>query len=91
MSLASRHRVLRPLSVFRPTFRAVAQSLTDVDLVMVEEFFETLLLEYDRIFTSMATPACLWRRTGEIYRGNKEFAALVNVSLEKLREVGHPL
>ncbi|KAG1141224.1 hypothetical protein G6F38_008576 [Rhizopus arrhizus] len=35
----------------------------------------------------MAIPACLWRRTGEIYKGNKEFAALVNVSLDKLRNV----
>jgi len=35
----------------------------------------------------MAIPACLWRRTGEIYRGNKEFAALINVNLEELRDV----
>lgn len=35
----------------------------------------------------MGIPACLWRRTGEIYKGNKEFAALVNVPLEMLREV----
>ena len=87
MSLASRQRVLRPLSIFRPAFRAVAQSLTDVDLVIVEESFERLLLDYDRNFTSMAIPACVWRRTGEIYRGNKEFAALVNVSLDQLRDV----
>ena len=87
MSLASRQRVLRPLSVFRPAFRAIAQSLTDLDLVIVEESFERLLLDYDRNFTSMAIPACVWRRTGEIYRGNKEFAALVNVSLDQLRDV----
>jgi hypothetical protein len=35
----------------------------------------------------MGIPACLWRRTGEIYRGNKEFAQLVNVPIEMLREV----
>ena len=34
----------------------------------------------------MGIPACLWRRTGEIYKGNKEFAALVNVPIENLRE-----
>lgn len=34
----------------------------------------------------MGIPACLWRRTGEIYKGNKEFAALVGVPLEMLRE-----
>ena len=57
---------------------------------MVEEFFERLLLDYDRVFTSMAIPACLWRRTGEIYRGNKEFAALINVNLDELRDVLSP-
>lgn len=36
----------------------------------------------------MGIPACLWRRTGEIYKGNKEFAALVGVPIEQLRE-GH--
>lgn len=24
----------------------------------------------------MGIPSCLWRRTGEIYKGNKEFAEL---------------
>lgn len=28
------------------------------------------------VFSSMGIPSCLWRRTGEIYKGNKEFAAL---------------
>src|SRR5271155_4413525 len=87
MSAMARQRILRTLGVFRPTFRAISQNLKDVDLVLVEEFFERLLLDYDRVFTSMAIPACLWRRTGEIYRGNKEFAALINVNLDELRDV----
>jgi len=29
---------------------------------------------------------CLWRRTGEIYKGNKEFAELVGVNTEMLRD-----
>ncbi|ODQ68466.1 hypothetical protein NADFUDRAFT_81425 [Nadsonia fulvescens var. elongata DSM 6958] len=85
MNQSSRQRILKPISTFRPAFRAVASSLKDVNLVLVEEAFERMLLEYDRVFTSMAIPACLWRRTGEIYRGNKEFAGLVNVSVEDLR------
>ncbi|KAK9465044.1 hypothetical protein V1512DRAFT_77743 [Lipomyces arxii] len=86
MSPVSRQRILKPLSIFRPAFRAIAQTLIDVDLVLVEEAFERMLLDYDRVFTSMAIPACLWRRTGEIYRGNKEFAALVEVPVEELRD-----
>lgn len=36
----------------------------------------------------MAIPACLWRRTGEIYKANREFAELVGVEGYMLREVG---
>lgn len=86
MNQSSKQRILKPLSVFRPAFRAIAQSLMDIDLVLVEEAFERMLLDYDRVFTSMAIPACLWRRTGEIYRGNKEFAGLVEVNVDDLRD-----
>ena len=44
-------------------------------------------MEYDRVFASMAIPACCWRRTGEIFRGNKEMAELIHVPIEQLREV----
>lgn len=83
---SSQQRILKSLAKFRPGFRAVAKSLEDVDLIMVEEYFERMLLEYDRVFSSVAMPACLWRRTGEIYRGNKEFAELIDVPVEDLRD-----
>jgi len=86
MSPNSRQRILNVMGTFRPAFRHVAQSLTDIDLILVEEAFERLLLDYDRVFSSMGIPACLWRRTGEIYKGNKEFAALVGVPIEQLRD-----
>ncbi|GEQ67787.1 hypothetical protein JCM33374_g1452 [Metschnikowia sp. JCM 33374] len=86
MNQSSRQRILKPLSIFRPAFRAIAKTLKDVDLVLVEESFERMLLDYDRVFTSMAIPACLWRRTGEIYRGNKEFASLVGVITDDLKD-----
>ncbi|OWB82105.1 hypothetical protein B5S33_g727 [[Candida] boidinii] len=85
MNTSSRQRILKPLSTFRPGFRAIAKTLKDIDLILVEEAFERMLLDYDRVFTSMAIPACLWRRTGEIYRGNKEFALLVEVSIDDLK------
>ncbi|KAG1850853.1 hypothetical protein DFJ58DRAFT_729144 [Suillus subalutaceus] len=72
-----KQQILQPLSVLRPKFRAVAQSLRDIDLVFIEEAFERLLLDYDRVFSAIGVPACLWRRTGEIYKGNREFSELV--------------
>lgn len=56
------------------------------DLVFIEEAFERLLLDYDRVFSAMGVPACLWRRTGEIYKGNREFSELVGINGYLLRE-----
>lgn len=83
----SRHKILRQLERFRPEFRKRMESLTDYELVLVEMWFERSLMEYDRVFASMAVPACCWRRTGEIYRGNKEMAQLIHVPIETLRDV----
>lgn len=87
MQPTSRQRILRQLDKFRPKFRERMQSLTDMELTLVEMWFERSLMEYDRVFASMAIPACCWRRTGEIFRGNKEMAELIHVPIEKLRDV----
>ncbi|KAL2001086.1 hypothetical protein VTN02DRAFT_2253 [Thermoascus thermophilus] len=86
MQPASRQKILRQLDKFRPKFRERMQSLTDIELVLVEMWFERSLMEYDRVFASMAIPACCWRRTGEIFRGNKEMAQLIDVPIEALRD-----
>ncbi|CEL00701.1 Putative Zn cluster transcription factor (Fragment) [Aspergillus calidoustus] len=83
---SSRQKILRQLDKFRPKFRERMQSLTDVELILVEMWFERSLMEYDRVFASMAIPACCWRRTGEIFRGNKEMAELIGVPIEVLRD-----
>ncbi|EAW14085.1 gluconeogenesis transcription factor RDS2 [Aspergillus clavatus NRRL 1] len=86
MQQASRQKILRQLDKFRPKFRERMQSLTDIELILVEMWFERSLMEYDRVFASMAIPACCWRRTGEIFRGNKEMAELIGVPIESLRD-----
>ncbi|KAF2764417.1 hypothetical protein EJ03DRAFT_331865 [Teratosphaeria nubilosa] len=83
---SNQRRILDQLARFRPKFREAMQSLTDVQLVLVEMWFERSLMEYDRVFASMAIPACCWRRTGEIFRGNREMAELIGVPLERLRD-----
>ncbi|KAJ5363431.1 Zinc cluster transcription factor acuM [Penicillium cataractarum] len=86
MHQASRQKILRQLDKFRPKFRERMQSLTDIELILVEMWFERSLMEYDRVFASMAIPACCWRRTGEIFRGNNEMAQLIDVPIESLRD-----
>ncbi|KAI1084000.1 meiosis protein SPO22/ZIP4 like-domain-containing protein [Whalleya microplaca] len=83
---ASKQKILRQLDRFRPKFREKVQGLTDMELVYVEMWFEKTLMEYDRVFAAMAVPACCWRRTGEIFRGNKEMAELIHVPVERLRD-----
>ncbi|KAF2432078.1 Zn(II)2Cys6 transcription factor acuM [Tothia fuscella] len=82
----SRNRIIRQLNAFRPQFRERMQGLTDMQLVLTEMGFEKNLMEYDRVFASMAIPACCWRRTGEIFRGNKEMAELIHVPIDHLRD-----
>lgn len=78
LSRESQLRILKQLDRFRPKFREAMQSLTDMQLVLVEMWFERSLMEYDRVFASMAIPACCWRRTGEIFRGNREMVSLLS-------------
>jgi hypothetical protein len=87
----ARQRILKQLQIFRPKFRERMQGLTDIQLVYVETSFERNLMEYDRIFSSIPIPACCWRRTGEIYRGNKEMAKLIHVRMDQLRDVRYEL
>ena len=83
----SKQKILRQLDNFRPNFRKIMHTLTDMELVMVEMWFEKALMEYERIFASMAIPACCWRRTGEISRGNRDMAELIHVNVNELRDV----
>ena len=87
MQPASRQKIARQLEMFRPRFRERMHALKDIELVLVEMWFERSLMEYDRVFASMAVPACCWRRTGEIFRGNREMAELIHVPIEQLRDV----
>ncbi|GAB0143878.1 hypothetical protein EsHS_00004379 [Epichloe bromicola] len=86
IAASSKQKILRTINQFRPKFREKAQGLTDMQLVIVEMWFEKQLMDYDRVFASMAVPACCWRRTGEIFRGNKEMAELINVPVDQLRD-----
>ncbi len=87
VAASSKQKILRQLDRFRPKFREKIKDLTDMDLVLVEMWFERTLMDCDRVFASMAVPACCWRRTGEIFRGNKEMAELIKVPVEDLRGV----
>ncbi|CAI4217179.1 unnamed protein product [Parascedosporium putredinis] len=66
ISAASKQKILRTLGQFRPKFRERASALTDMELVIVEMWFEKQLMEYDRVFASMAIPSTSPRSLHEI-------------------------
>ncbi|WVR05463.1 hypothetical protein IAU60_002479 [Kwoniella sp. DSM 27419] len=86
ISPESRRRILSAIAGFRPKFRQIAQTLTNVDLVFVEEAMERWMLEYDRAFASIHTPSCIWRRTGEIQKANQEFSNLTGIPASMFRD-----
>ncbi|KAL0254071.1 hypothetical protein I308_101450 [Cryptococcus tetragattii IND107] len=86
ISSESRRRILAALAGFRPKFRQIARTLTNVDLVFVEEAMERWMLEYDRAFASIHTPSCIWRRTGEIQKANQEFSNLTGIPAYMFRD-----
>lgn len=44
---------------FRPKFRQIARTLTEVDLVFIEEAMERWMLQYDRAFACTFTKSLL--------------------------------
>ena len=87
MQPESRQKIRLQVDRFRPEFRNRMAILTEYELILVEMWFERSLMEYERVFASMAIPACAWRRTGGIFRGNREMAELIHVPIEMLRDV----
>ncbi|CCH63037.1 hypothetical protein TBLA_0J00370 [Henningerozyma blattae CBS 6284] len=81
----SKNRIIKAINTVKPALQAITESLQPLELLLIEENFERLLMGYDRVFSSMAVPACLWRRTGQIFRANREFATLVGCSVDELR------
>ncbi|KAG5654013.1 hypothetical protein H0H81_008322 [Sphagnurus paluster] len=78
--------LLKPYNYVKGYARLSRWMDSQYDLVFIEEAFERLLLDYDRVFAAMAVPACLWRRTGEIYKANREFAELVGLEGFMMRD-----
>ena len=85
-SMVNKQRIYKVLNDLRPEYVKITSKLKSVELVLVEESFEVMLLSLERVFSTIATPSCCWRRTGEIYRGNQEFATLAGCDIEDLRD-----
>ncbi|PVU91898.1 hypothetical protein BB560_006097 [Smittium megazygosporum] len=86
MSTENVTKLVGIMRIYRPAFQVIIRSLSDIDMLASEITFERQLSDYDYVFSSFSVPACLWRRSGEIYKANKQFADLVGIPLQYLRE-----
>ncbi|KAH8925037.1 hypothetical protein BT69DRAFT_1217016 [Atractiella rhizophila] len=77
-------RIVRALSIFRPSLIALQMPLTEEDEVFVERCFQRTLIEYDKLIAMSGTPTVLFRRTGELCLVGTEFCLLTEWSREEL-------
>ena len=69
-------RIIRALSVYRPSLIALQMPLTTEDEVFVERSFQRTLIELEKLIGFSGTPTVVWRRTGEIMLVGTEFTLL---------------
>lgn len=77
-------RVVRALSIFRPSLIAMQMPLTEEDEIFVERCFQRSLIELEKLITYSGTPTVVWRRTGEICLAGMEFSMLTEWSHQEL-------
>ena len=73
-------RVFSLLESVRPGIRDIVERMSEMDMLIEEEAFQRLSMDYDRYLSAISVPCALWRRTGEIVRVNQSFLDLIGSS-----------
>lgn len=74
----------RCMSQFRPIFIACSITLTEEDMIFMEQCYQRTLLEYAKFLNQIGTPTCVWRRNGQISYVNEEFEILTGWTRHEL-------
>lgn len=74
----------RSIAEFRPIFIACSVTLTEEDMIFMEQIYQRTLLEYAKFIELSGTPTCVWRRNGQISYINEEFEILTGWKREEL-------
>lgn len=72
------------MAEFRPIFIACSVTLTEEDMIFMEQCYQRTLLEYAKFLEQIGTPTCVWRRNGQISYINEEFEILTGWTREEL-------
>jgi hypothetical protein len=81
---AEKTRLWKALSKFRPSILDKVRKLTSEDLIFMERCFQRFLIEGQSLISMTGTPACLWRRSGELVAVNKEFCFITGLDAQAL-------
>lgn len=76
--------ICRSMAEFRPIFIACSMTLTEEDMIFMEQCYQRTLLEYAKFLEQVGTPTCIWRRNGQISYMNEEFEVLTGWKREEL-------
>lgn len=76
--------ICQSLAEFRPIFIACSVTLTEEDMIFMEQCYQRTLLEYVKFIVQIGTPTCVWRRNGQISYVNEEFEILSGWNKEEL-------
>ena len=77
-------KMCRSIAEFRPIFIACSVTLTEEDMIFMEQCYQRTLLEYVKFIAQIGTPTCIWRRNGQISYVNEEFEILCGWTREEL-------
>ncbi|THH08297.1 hypothetical protein EW145_g2791 [Phellinidium pouzarii] len=77
-------RVIRALSIYRPSMIALQAPMTEEDYVFMEKCLRRSLVELEKLISYSGTPTVVWRRTGEICLVGVEFCLLTEWKKEDL-------
>lgn len=76
--------ICQSMAEFRPIFIACSVTLTEEDMIFMEQCYQRTLLEYAKLLEQIGTPTCIWRRNGQISYINEEFEILTGWTREEL-------
>lgn len=76
--------ICQSMAEFRPIFIACSVTLTEEDMIFMEQCYQRTLLEYAKFLEQIGTPTCIWRRNGQISYINEEFEILTGWTREEL-------
>ncbi|XDT05853.1 Zn(2)-C6 fungal-type DNA-binding domain signature [Nakaseomyces glabratus] len=72
------------MAYFRPIFIACSITLTEEDMIFMEQCYQRTLLQYVKFIQEIGTPTVVWRRNGQISYVNDEFEILSGWKREEL-------